>query len=347
MNTFLLKGLKVGFNAPLRVNCNVGINTSKELPFEVKKIKKIFSDKKHTPDIMMDLSTIDLKLYKWIMNEKNIPVGTVPIYLMNRKHPISDSEILDLIESQARDGIAFFTFHFTADLNLLDIAKKTRGIPVTSRGGSITLRDMQKNKSKNIFLRNIDEITKLAIKYDFAISLGSTFRPASITNALDKVHIQETKAQLKVAKFLESKNVKCILENIGHIKLSEIDTFADKLKNFNIPIMPLGPMVTDIGLELDDIVSGIGATYAATKNIAHIINSITSVEHIHSKIGIPETLKAIKIAKMCSHIINISKNYKEDLLMDENISNIRAKSKSCIQNENCNRCINSCPLKYI
>lgn len=344
MNTFLLKGLSVGYNAPLRVNCNVGVNIPSELSLEIKKIRKIFSKKEYTPDIMMDLSTADLKLYNNILDEKKIPVGTVPIYLLNHKNIISDNELLDLIELQASNGIAFFTLHFTADLNLLRMAKYLRRIPVTSRGGSIILRDMENNKSDNVLLRNIDKIANLATKYDFAISLGSTFRPASITDALDKVHISETKEQLKIANFLTAKKVKCILENIGHIRLNDIDSLSQTLRQFNIPIMPLGPMVTDIGFELDDIVSGIGATYAAAKNVAHIINAVTAAEHMHSRIDIRETMRAIKIAKLCSHIINISKNYKENLTLDENISYLRSKTKSCTITKNCHRCKNMCPL---
>ena len=353
MDSFLLKNkeklIGVGRKYPIRVNCNVGVTSSNNVPFELKKIDAIFASHETSPDLMMDLSVgaNHSILSKHIIENYNTPIGIVPIYsLFDKKKKISKSQLIDFISQQAELGIAFFTLHLTANLELLEIAKKERRIPITSRGGAITFCDTLKSKTKeNILLECLDEIILLAHKYDFAISLGTTFRPASIYDACDTVHLLETKAQLDLCKYLQKKGIKTIVENIGHIDLKKIQSHSKLLNKFNAPIMPLGPLPIDSGFQYDHIASAIGASFAGYYSGANIINCITSKEHTNAKITIKDTLEGIKVAKIAARCVNVL-NFKDIREKEYEIYYSRAKNKSCIlnQTEGCSRCSVTCPL---
>jgi phosphomethylpyrimidine synthase len=351
MNSFLLKTksrlLGIGKEYPIRVNCNVGTNKANDYKKEIKKINTIFLNKETTPDIMMDLSIIKNKtsLSMYIIDNFNVAVGSVPAYtIFDGESGISKNKLFDFIIEQAEYGVAFFTLHFTANLSFYDIAVKNRGIPITSRGGSIILSDSIINKrADNILIENIDEIISLALKYNFAISLGTTFRPAGIKDACDEIHISETKEQLKICKYLQSKGVNVVVENIGHIDLLQLQNHAKLLKEFDAPIMPLGPLPTDNAVGYDDIASAIGASFAAYFDCCHIINSITPNEHLTPNFKIQDVMHGIRAAKIAAHCINVLKfnGYRE---IDNKIYESRAKAKLCL--ENCNRCGDFCPLKF-
>jgi len=284
-------------------------------------------------------------LYYYIATNHKVPIGTVPIYLAARLDSLDRNHILDILHEQAENGVSFFTIHFTADKALLDIANKTRKIPVTSRGGGIILKDVIKNnKTSNIYIDIFDSIVNIALKYNITISLGATFRPAGIIDSCDKVHLEETKLQLQICKKLKKKGVNVIVENIGHIDLKTLEQHSNLLREFDSPIMPLGPLLTDIGMEMDNIVSAIGASFSAYWGCAHIINSITPIEHLNSSIDINNLMIGIKTAKLVAHIINLT-NYKDVKNLDNNIYEQRSQTESCMINNACDRCSNYCPLK--
>ncbi|MDR1739861.1 MAG: phosphomethylpyrimidine synthase ThiC [Bacteroidales bacterium] len=338
--------ISIGKGYPIQVNCNIGTNRTNSFNREIEKINTIFQCKETSPDIMMDLSIIQNKtaLSKYIIDNFEVAVGEIPYYtIFDQKKGISKNQLLEHIIEQAEYGIAFFTLHFTANLSLYDLAKKNRHIPMTSRGGSIILSDSIMNKkTDNVLIENIDELIAIALKYNIAISLGTTFRPAGIKDACDKVHILETKEQLKICRYLQERGVNVIVENIGHIDLSQLQKHSILLQKFNAPIMPLGPLPTDNAIGNDDIASAIGASFAAYFNCCHIINSITPNEHLTSSFTIEETIRGIKAAKIAAHCINILK-FNECREIDNKIYESRAKKQLCL--ENCSRCDDFCPLK--
>ena len=301
------------------------------------------------PDTFMDLSIgrYDNPLYKDIIRIFGCPVGIVPAYLFNTSNRISNTEALTTIKQLADDGIAFITLHLTATKELLDIATKTRRIPVTSRGGSIVLRQILDSDKENIWLSILPEIIRIVKDYKMVISLGSTFRPAGISDACDEVHVKETLEQLKLCRLLQAEDVQVILENVGHISLDNIEKHCEMLKQFNAPIMPLGPIPTDCAENEDHIASAIGASMMGYRNCAHIINCITRSEHSRSVFSIDDTLEAIKTAKLAAHIIDVSKGI--NVNSDTETYTNRARKHSCLVKDgvNCSRCSFFCPLKNI
>lgn len=354
MKSFLLKTkndfLGIGDEYPIRINCNVGINDVARYEYEIGKIDTIFQSEKTTPDLMMDLSTVHVQkpLYKYLIDNYNAAVGTVPVYqVFDKSKGISKKQFLDYLRLLAKTGISFFTLHLTADLDFFESAKKTRGIPITSRGGSIILSDSLINHRKNnIIIACLNEIVEIVLEHDVAISLGATFRPAGIKDACDLVHIMETKRQLEYCKYLQSKGVKVIIENIGHIDLDKSKQHFELLREFEAPIMPLGPLATDNAIGFDHIASAIGASFSSYFGCTHIINSITPSEHTSSNFSIDDVILGIRTAKITAHSINLLK-FEKYRQIDNDIYAERVGSKSCLLNEqNCSRCSIYCPLKF-
>lgn len=342
-------GLTIGGNSPIRVNCNVGCNSKADIESELSKLKFIQSCNE-LPDMMMDLSLIELDepIYNFIKNNLGLPFGVVLSYQrFTKSRGLQWEEVRDAFLRLCCDGISFITIHFTADLDLFSRANQIRKIPVTSRGGGMVLYDSRiNNRAQNIFREHIDEIADIALKHDVVISLGTSFRPGTILDACDPIHIEETLRQLCICKLLQSKGVKVMVENIGHITLDKISTHSRLLKEFNAPIMPLGPLPTDAAINEDHIANAIGASFAAYIGCAHIINCVTRYEHSESAITQDVTIEAIRTAKVAAHIADLSRNINEANLHDTLITNNRVKKHSCFAySNNCTRCSIVCPLK--
>lgn len=342
-------GLTIGDNSPIRVNCNVGCNSIADIESELSKLRFIQTCNE-LPDMMMDLSLIELEkpLYNYIKNELKLPFGTVLSYQkFSKSKGIQWEEVKDAFLRLCSDDVSFVTVHFTADPDLLAQAKQIRRIPVTSRGGGIVLYDTEKKqRTQNIFREHIDEIADIALKYDVVISLGTTFRPGTILDACDSIHIVETLRQLNICRQLQDKGVKVMVENVGHITLDKIFSHSKLLKEFNAPIMPLGPLPTDAAVNEDHIANAIGSSFAAYFGCAHVINCITRYEHSESAITQEVTVEAIRTAKLVAHIVDLSRNLNEANLCDVLITNKRVKKHSCFADDNaCTRCSIACPLK--
>lgn len=341
-------GLTIGQDAPVRINCNIGCNSADGYDLEIQKIEAI---KKSglIPDMMMNLSLVKMPepLYRVAHKELGIEVGTVLAYV-----PFSKSEGLKWAECKqylielCENGISFVTIHFTARTELYELARSTRQIPVTSRGGAMCLYDMKLHKCENVFMQHIDEIVDVALSYDIAISLGATFRPSNIFDACDDVHLQETNEQLRLCQYLQSKGVKVMAENVGHIGLDKLEEHSKLLKQFNAPIMPLGPLPTDSAIGYDHVANVIGGSFAAFWGCAHVINCVTSQEHTGKQITIDDTIEAIRCAKLAAHSVNVARGFELD--EDRRVSDKRISTKKCMgTNESCARCNDACPLILI
>ena len=295
----------------------------------------------------MDLSVgrLERPFYKDVQERFDFPIGFVPSYLLPVNSNITKSEAIDIIKKLGDDGIAFITLHLTASLSLYDLAKKTRKIPTTSRGGTAVLRQMQRGGDENIWMSILPQIIDLAKEYGIVISLGTTFRPAGVDEACDEVHLRETEDQLKLCRMLQAEGVQVMVENVGHIGIDRLEKHCGLLRQFNAPIMPLGPLPTDCAENEDHIAAAIGATMMGYWNCAHIINCVTRSEHTKSFFSIEETLEAIRTARIAAHIIDVARGI--NLEAETEMLDKRAKSQCCIVEEGreCRRCSMYCPLK--
>jgi len=343
------KGISIGRDSATLLNLLIGANSRNLLQEEINKIQYL-KDKSEPIDIITDLSLYNEKkanrLWEFVLQETNYMAGTVPIYLsLNSKGEVEANKLLELICEQCEKGVSIITIHPTVNYTLLELCKK-RMIPCTSRGGSIVARDLTVNKrEKNIYLENLDEIAIKCKENGVILSIGSTFRSGTILDALDLTYLEEMKEQIRIADYLSDKGVGVVVETPGHIDPRNLLKLCDELKDVKHPIMPLGPMVTDIGLTEDDTVAVIGASIMGIHQSADILSIVTSREHRGGIPDIDEMVAAISKYQIARHIIDLYKI--GDKQKDMKVSKDRANKKSCniLTKQYCERCGEVCPLR--
>ena len=345
----LLKGKKydtlVGKGLQLKINSSVGLSDKNQFKNEADKVARI-GNFDVMPDIMMDLSIVSIEnpLYCLIHSEIGCPVGTVPVYVcFDSEKGIDKSKLLEEIEKQAQNGVGFMTLHFTATDEIYRKAMK-RNISVISRGGSLVLRDLYINKRKqNILLEYFDEICKILKKYSIVVSVGTTYRPSSLYDALDKVQLREIKMQKDIVKILRKKGIVVMMEGVGHISLRDLEKYVKLIREeFYVPFMPLGPIPTDRAAGWDHVSAAIGASYMALLNGADIINAVTREEHTGGIPTIDSIYEAIKSAQVVVNAINDVRFFDQYNKVKSNREN---NCMGIIKSEiGCNRCKEECPF---
>ena len=351
----------VGKRAMLKVNANIGVSDISMYKFEVHKLETI-STLSYRPDSMMDNSIIDnikSKFWTKMVSLFDGPVGTLPHYLpYSRRTGIDKGAFWDNFMEMCEGGVSFMTLHPTAAIDLLELAKRERHIPTTSRGGAILLSDtILNNRDDNLISDNFDDILTTMKKYGLTVSIGSVFRPASIVDALDSVHMKETQLQKKYIDAAKKHGVPVIMEGIGHIPLKSMNDYFSIIDKYETPLMPLGPLPSDNVIGFDHVSSAIGATYAAIIGNVGIINSITKEEHTGGVPNLDSIIEGIKTSRTVAHIINISR-FPQFMVLEETTAKNRAEKRTCILSggifdyktnhlleiSGCSRCSRECPL---
>ncbi|MBI5123871.1 MAG: phosphomethylpyrimidine synthase ThiC, partial [Candidatus Omnitrophica bacterium] len=191
-----------GIGEGLRTKINANIGTSKDSSIIAAEIKKMEESIKLGADTIMDLSTgsrISQTRLK-MLAKSTVPVGTVPIYEMainaldkyGSITGLKTDEIFDILESQASDGVDFFTIHAGVTRRVIDIVKRSsRLLDIVSRGGAFLAEWIIGNNRENPFYENFDRVIDLARRYDVTLSLGDGLRPGSVADATDKPQIAE------------------------------------------------------------------------------------------------------------------------------------------------------------
>lgn len=334
-----------GKGLQLKINSSVGLSDESQFQNEVDKISKIASFDV-LPDIMMDLSIISVKnpVYQIVQEKIGCPVGTVPVYVcFDSKKGIDKNKFLEEIEKQAQNGVSFMTLHFTA---IDEIYRKTmkRNISVISRGGSLVLRDLYLNRRKqNFMLEYFDDICKILKNNSVVVSVGTTFRPSTLYDALDKIQLSEIKMQKDIIKLLRKRGIPVMMEGVGHISLNDLKKYIKLIReDFYIPFMPLGPIPTDRAIGWDHVSAAIGASYMALLDGADIINAVTREEHTG---GVPNTnsiYEAIKSAQVVVNSINDVRFFEQyNKAQDGRKTNCMGIIKEDI---GCERCKEECPF---
>lgn len=359
----LLKGVRksvaVGTALMVKVNTSVGCSTSEDLERERAKVS-LLGDLAYGPDTMMDLSIVRLArpLYSYAIEEFGGPVGTLPHYVCYEpRGGIDSARMLEEIERQAAAGVSWMTLHLTVRRDLYDLAQLTRRTPVTARGGGLVVRDMfAKGKSEGVLAANFPAILDILGRYDVVLSLGTTFRPANVVEALDPVHRAEIELQGTYIREARRRGVPVMLEGVGHMTLNRIPEYIALAGAYGIPMVPLGPIPTDAAVGEDHIASAIGAAYMALLGGADLVNSVTREEHTG---GVPTSeaiLEGLRAARIAAHSVNVARFPSLDVA-DRETADMRAASYTCVVEGGlfsrssrsrfamgCSRCGPECPL---
>jgi phosphomethylpyrimidine synthase len=341
--------IPIGYKTRTLLNLLLGFNSIQEIKDEITKMS-VFSDKSYEIDIITDLSLYRAKngdrLWERVISETECMAGTVPIYLSLDKNDLVDIHLLkENIFEQCEKGVSIITIHPTPTRELINMCQG-RLIKWTSRGGGIIINDLLKSgKQENVFIDIMDDIIKICKKYNTIISIGSSFRTATIIDAMDRAYIKELNMQLKISKHIKKRGGNTIIETPGHADPDSIKRIGLILSKYPFPIMPLGPIPTDVAFEQDDTAAVIGAVLMGTQNCADILSIVTNQEHSGGIPTIDVIREAISKYKIAKHIIDINKIGNKDF--DFQISSKRSMESSCsVKNdEKCMRCGKLCSLR--
>ncbi|MFA5287359.1 MAG: phosphomethylpyrimidine synthase ThiC, partial [Candidatus Omnitrophota bacterium] len=262
-NTHNLKSpCAVGKGLTTKINANIGTSTDKSSLKD--ELKKLAASIKYGADAVMDLSVGgNLKnIRSQVLKKSTIPLGTVPVYeiavnaSIKSNNPLSFTylDMLDVLESQARAGVDFFTVHSGVTKKSMDSLRKSKRIlNIVSRGGAILASWMKLHEKENPFFEHFDKILDIAYKYDVVLSLGDGMRPGSILDANDKAQFMELKILGELALRARKRNVQVMIEGPGHVPLDKIkeNIILEKKLCHNAPFYVLGPLVTDIASGYD------------------------------------------------------------------------------------------------
>jgi phosphomethylpyrimidine synthase len=306
-----------GIGKGLRTKVNVNIGTSRDFPLLSGELRKVKISLEYGADALMDLSTGgDLrKIRKAILARTPVPLGTVPIYqaavkAIDRGATIVDmteDDLFEAIESQAREGVDFMTVHCGLTMKAIDRLKQQgRVADVVSRGGAFHLAWMLHNGKENPFYARFDRLLEMARRFDVTLSLGDGLRPGSILDATDRPQIEELLTLGELVKRAREAGVQVMVEGPGHVPLDQIEMniHLEKRVCHGAPFYVLGPLVTDIAPGYDHIVSAIGGAIAAAAG-ADFLCYVTPAEHL----GLPteddvrEGLIASRIAAHAADIV--------------------------------------------
>jgi len=312
-----IQPLGIGEGLFIKINSNIGTSQKK---MDIKEeLEKARISIRYGADTLMDLSSGPkeqdiINVRKEILKEINIPLGTVPIYQSTIRSiekrgglvMMTEDDIFNVIEEQAKEGVDFFTIHAGVTLDIMKYIKKhPRYMGIVSRGGTIMGVWELKNETENPFYKNFDYLLELANNYDFGISLGDGLRPGCIFDSTDYPQIQELLTISKLVKLAREKNVQVIVEGPGHIPANQIEENIKIQKSVcdGAPFYVLGPLVTDIAPGYDHIVAAIGGTIAGMAG-ADYLCYVTPSEHL----GLPtieEVKEGIIASKIAAHTIDI------------------------------------------
>lgn len=339
----------IGSSSPTRLNLLVGANDERELKSKQRSINRL-QDNNSGVDIITDLSLVQAskgnRLWEHVIKETKFTSATVPVYLSARcDGTINEQLLLDSIYEQCEAGVSIITIHPSVTKHLIKLSSQ-RMIRITSRGGGIVAADLlKKGKDDNVYITHLDKIIYACKRSGTIISIGSSFRSGTIMDANDDTYREELKLQMKIADYISAAGVGVMIETPGHADPISLFRICDLLKNIMYPIMPLGPMPTDIGFEDDDTAGAIGAVLMGTRGCADVLTIVTRVEHLAGKPNVNDYTEAIRKYEIAKHVIDLYKI--GDKSVDKAISERRSVQKSCHHDDKqqCKRCGNFCPLK--
>lgn len=325
----LKKPCGIGLGLRTKINANIGTSTDKSNLAD--ELKKLDTAVKYGADTVMDLSegASPKKIREEILKNSPIPVGTVPIYevAVNAQERRSDflkftkEDVLATLESQAKEGVDFFTIHSGVTQKSVDLIRKNvRMLDIVSRGGAIIAGWMHLHKKENPFYEYFNEILNIAYEYDVTISLGDGLRPGSIFDATDKAQIAELKILGDLALRAKKRNVQVMIEGPGHVPLNQIkkNILLEKKICRGAPFYVLGPLVTDVGAGYDHITASIGGAIAASFG-ADFLCYVTPSEHLRHP-SVEDVREGVIASKIAAHAADLVKGVKSALRWDKEMS---------------------------
>jgi len=321
-----LDPMAIGRASKTKINANMGASpVSSSLEEEVDKLRWA---EKWGADTVMDLSTggdLD-KTRVAIIQNSQVPIGTVPIYSMIIGRKIEDlthADILATLRKQAEQGVDYFTIHAGVLREHLPLVKN-RVIGIVSRGGSLLAKWMITHRQQNPMYELWEQICDVMRGFDVSFSIGDGLRPGGLADATDEAQLAELATLGELTERAWRNGVQVMIEGPGHVPFDQIE-YNMKLQRslcHGAPFYVLGPLVTDIFPGYDHITSCIGATSAAYHG-ASMLCYVTPKEHL----GLPkkDDVKQGCIAyKIAAHAADVALGIPGSRDRDDELTKARA-----------------------
>ncbi|MBM3330236.1 phosphomethylpyrimidine synthase ThiC [candidate division WOR-3 bacterium] len=325
--------LAVGKGMTVKVNANIG--TSPDASDLKNELAKLGAAVAAGADTVMDLSVggdVD-EVRAAVVAESPIPVGTVPVYqtaLDARRRgksfvDASAREMLAGVEKHLRDGVDFVTVHCGITRQNVEILTKARRVcGVVSRGGSMTIEWMRRNRKENPLYEYYDELLAMARDHGAALSIGDGLRPGALADATDTAQVAELLTIGELVARARAAGVQAMVEGPGHVPLDQIEANVklEKAVCDGAPFYLLGPLVTDVGCGYDHITGAIGGALAAWHG-ADFLCYVTPSEHL----GLPtieDVRQGVVASRIAAHAADVARHHPGAVLWDLKVSKARA-----------------------
>lgn len=277
---------------PARVKVNANIGTSMLVTDVAMELQKARLAKKAGAHALMDLSTAGdlVAIRKGILDETDLPLGTVPLYAVAQRHlakgkdpsDFNEDEIIAEIAEQAASGVDFMTLHCGVTRRGVELAAEGgRVTGIVSRGGSILGRWMRRHEAENPFLTRYDDILDICLAHNVTISLGDGLRPGCGADAGDGAQWEEVINLGRLAERAKARGIQTMIEGPGHVPLHLVQGQIQGIKRLTggAPLYVLGPLTTDCAPGYDHIAGAIGGAMAAYFG-ADFLCYLTPAEHL-------------------------------------------------------------------
>ena len=301
------------------------IGTSDEGDSIDKEIEKARVAESLGADVVTDHSFYgDIPAYhKELTRNLSILVSSVGCYEFAARHQghgwrnKDKIDAIRILEEQVDRGIDMITVHASLKASHLAILTSTkRLIPTTSKGGGIVASYMRSTHRENPYYEYFDDILRIFHDANVTLSLGTTFRPATVCDSWDDLMATEIETMAELTARALEKGVATMVEGFGHASLAAIPTYIKLTKSYcyGVPYRIL-PMATDTALGFDHI-SGAIATAAAVAAGADAVTCMSRAEHI----GLPreedirEAVISARIASHCGELVKLG-DYSKDYQM--------------------------------
>lgn len=313
-------GLTAGLGSPIRVIANLGVTpgaTTEDA--ELEKARVVLDA---GADIVADHSLHDeyRRFLERLLATAHAPVSTVPLYgvcvrARSRNGSVvkfEPDDILDEVLFQAELGVDVMTIHPSLDsFSLGRMRGSRRAIPLPSRGGAFVAAYMMETGRANPLREIHSSILEIAKKHDIVLSYGTTFRPGSVEDTLDELHLWEIRQQSHLISEALDQGVQVIAESIGHARPDMIPLIIGLQKHTcqGVPIRPL-PLCTDAAAGHDHVAGAIAGALCALAG-ADLLTAMTRAEHL----GLPRLADledGVKAFRIAAHIGNLARGIGHD-----------------------------------
>jgi len=195
---------------------------------------------------------------------------------------------------------------------------------VVSRGGSMTIEWMRRNRKENPLYEYYDELLAMARDYGAALSIGDGLRPGALADATDEAQVAELLTIGELVQRARAAGVQAMVEGPGHVPLDQVEANVRLEKSVcdEAPFYLLGPLVTDVGCGYDHITGAIGGALAAWHG-ADFLCYVTPSEHL----GLPtveDVRQGVVASKIAAHAADVARHHPGAMEWDLKVSRARA-----------------------